>query len=263
MLPLLVVDAFTSEPFRGNPAGVVFLSEAQPDAWMRSVAAEMKHAETAFVVPRADGAFDLRWWTPEVEVNLCGHATLATAHALWDTGRLAPDVDAVFHTRSGELRAVRHDDGTIALDFPAAPPQPVDAPASLFDVIGVTPRPVFAASFFWLVELDDAAAVRAVAPDLVRLTEFDTETLIVTAPADDDRYDIVCRVFGPRIGIPEDSVTGAAQCVLAPYWKDRLGTDLRVNQCSERGGELHVRLGGDRVAIAGRAVTVLRAELLV
>ncbi|MET1003547.1 MAG: PhzF family phenazine biosynthesis protein, partial [Acidimicrobiia bacterium] len=209
------------------------------------------------------GAYDLRWWTPEVEVDLCGHATLASAHALWDTGRLAPGADAVFHTRSGELRAVSHADGTIALDFPAAPPQPVDPPAGLFDALGIEPMPVVASSFFVLVELPDAAAVRAVTPHSERLAAVETDAVIVTARSDDDRYDIVCRIFGPRIGIPEDSVTGAAQCVLAPYWEGRLGTDLRVNQCSARGGELRVRLGGDRVAISGRAVTVLRGELLV
>jgi PhzF family phenazine biosynthesis protein len=263
MLPLLVVDAFTSEPFRGNPAGVVFLPEPRTDDWMRAVAAEMKHAETAFVVTRPDGAYDLRWWTPEVEVDLCGHATLASAHALWESGRLDPGADAVFHTRSGELRAVSQPDGTITLDFPAAPPRPIDPPAGLFEALGIEPLPIVESSFFMLVELADATAVRAVTPHMDRLAAVETETVIVTARSDDDRYDIVCRIFGPRIGIPEDSVTGAAQCVLAPYWEDRLGTDLRVNQCSQRGGVLQVRLGGDRVAIAGRAVTVLRGDLLV
>jgi PhzF family phenazine biosynthesis protein len=258
---LLVVDAFTAEPFRGNPAGVCFLDEDRADDWMVAVAAELKHAETAFVRARPDGSFGLRWWTPEAEVPLCGHATLATAHALWDTGRLPGDAPAVFHTASGELRATRAVDGRITLDFPVNPPAPADPPPGLFDALGIAPRPAHATPFFTLVEVESADAVRAVAPDSAALGAVPTDAVIVTAVGDGARFDVVCRVFGPRIGIPEDSVTGAAMCVLAPYWEARIGSELRVGQLSARGGQLFVRRAGDRVAITGNAVTVVRGAL--
>jgi PhzF family phenazine biosynthesis protein len=266
---ILVVDAFTAQPFRGNPAGVCFVTGAHPDTWMQAVAAEMKHAETAFVSPRPDGSYDLRWWTPETEVSLCGHATLASAHALFETGRLPPDEPAVFHTQSGELRATRAADGGITLDFPVATlERPADAPDladmahAVVAALGTDPAPIARTSFFVLVELPDAAAIRNLVPDTAALRNVETDAVLVTARADDERFDVVCRVFGPRVGIPEDPVTGSAMCVLAPYWEQRLGTRLRVAQLSDRGGELLVERSGDRVLIAGHAVTVLRAELL-
>ncbi|MGH8978749.1 MAG: PhzF family phenazine biosynthesis protein [Acidimicrobiia bacterium] len=261
-MELVVVDAFTSEAFGGNPAGVCFLDGERTDAWMAAVAAEMKHAETAFLLPRADGSYGLRWFTPETEVALCGHATLASAHALWDTARLDPNHPAIFHTLSGELRAQCRSDGRVELDFPVAKLVPAPDGASVLAALGVAPAPVFRTSFFVLVELTDATAVRGLTPDLTALGDADTDAVLVTAPSDDERFDVCCRVFGPRIGIPEDSVTGSAMCVLAPYWQPRLGDELRVEQVSARRGELHVRLAGDRVLIAGHAVTVLRGELL-
>ena len=260
----LVVDAFASEPFRGNPAGVCFLDNEVGDDWMRSVAAEMKHAETAFVLPRFDGSYDLRWWTPEVEVPLCGHATLASAHALWETGRLDAAKDAVFQTKSGELQATRLEDGRVVLDFPVAELQPADDEPSVEAAIGIAPVRVVRTPFFTLAELADADALRTLAPDLDLVRKVDADALLVTAPAaaDDAEHDVVSRVFGPRVGIPEDSVTGSAMCALVPYWQDRLGPELRVAQLSARGGELGGRRDGDRVLISGRAVTVLRGELL-
>ena len=263
-MDLLVVDAFASEPFRGNPAGVCFLDNEVGDDWMRSVAAEMKHAETAFVLPRFDGSYDLRWWTPEVEVPLCGPATLASAHALWETGRLDAAKDAVFQTKSGELHATRLEDGRVVLDFPVAELQPADDEPSVEAAIGIAPVRVVRTPFFMLAELADADALRTLAPDLDLVRKVDADALLVTAPAaaDDAEHDVVSRVFGPRVGIPEDSVTGSAMCALVPYWQDRLGPELRVAQLSARGGELGGRRDGDRVLISGRAVTVLRGELL-
>jgi PhzF family phenazine biosynthesis protein len=262
-LPLLVVDAFTSEPFRGNPAAVVVLgaAEAPPDGWMQSVAAEMRHSETAFVRPDGRGRYSLRWFTPAVEVDLCGHATLASAHVLWETGTLAGDSNAVFETRSGMLEARRRGD-EIELDFPATGCEPSEPPAGLFPALGLAPAPAFRNDFYTLVEAD-AGTLRALTPDFVALAGVGTRAVIVTARDDCGAHDVVSRVFGPRVGIDEDPVTGSAHCMLAPFWAPRLGTaTLRCEQASARGGELVVELRGDRVAIAGRAVTVTRGELL-
>jgi len=260
-MDLLVVDAFASEPFRGNPAGVCFLDEERPDAWMASVAAEMKHAETAFLLARDDGSYGLRWFTPETEVPLCGHATLASAHALWDTGRLDRGTEATFHTLSGVLRARSRPDGRIELDFPVATLE-AEPGTGLAAALGVEPVASARTSFFTLAELADAGTVRKVAPDLDAVRALDTDAVLVTAASDDPSFDICCRVFGPRVGIPEDSVTGSAMCALAPYWRARFGDELRVEQVSDRRGELHVQGAGGRVLIAGHAVTVLRGELL-
>lgn len=258
-LPLLVVDAFTSEPFRGNPAAVVLLDEERTAAWMRSVAAEMKHSETAFVLQRAPGELGLRWFTPEVEVDLCGHATLAAAHALVHWGVAPPSGTITFHTRSGPLHASSAAGG-FELDFPVAPCRPWAAPGAFFSALGLEPREVVRGSFFALVEVDDAATVCGLAPDFAALAAVDVDATIVAAPGDEGS-EVVTRVFGPRIGIPEDPVTGAAQCLLAPYFAPRLGPELRVHQASARGGELRVRLDGDRVRIGGHAVTVLEGTL--
>jgi PhzF family phenazine biosynthesis protein len=260
-IPLLVVDAFTAEPFRGNPAGVCVLDAPRPDEWMLAVAAELKHAETAFVVPAGPGRFGLRWWTPEAEVPLCGHATLATAHALWETGRIDAAEPAVFETLSGDLRATRRADGRITLDFPVAEPVDAGARPELFEALGLEARPFRCTPFFALVELDDAGTVRALAPDLAALRDVEFDAAIVTARSDDRRYDVVDRVFGPRIGIPEDSATGAAACALVPHWESRLGPELRIAQLSARGAEIHARREGNRVLISGNAVTVVRGAL--
>jgi PhzF family phenazine biosynthesis protein len=265
--PIFVVDAFSEGPFRGNQAAVVPLEpdDHPTEQWMQTVAAEMQHSETAYVRPRAEGGFDLRWFTPAVEVDLCGHATLASAHILFETARLAADATAVFHTRGGELRATRESDGAVQLEFPTAPPDPCDAPAGLLDALGIAKAESLCTTgqFFMLV-VPDAAIVRELAPDFRALRALpDVRGVYVTAPGDDGTHDIVSRCFAPRVGIDEDPVTGSMHCVLSAYWCDRLGrTELDAEQASARGGTMHVRLAGDRTLLVGRSVTTLRGELL-
>lgn len=236
------------------------------DAWMQAVAAEMKHSETAYLQPRGDGDFDLRWFSPEVEVDLCGHATLAGAHVLFETRRLAPEGTAVFHTRGGELRATRAPDGAVRLDFPTARPEPCDAPAGLLDALGIEKAESLRTTgeFFMLV-VPDAATVRDCTPDYRALGALcDVRGVYVTAAGDDGRYDIVSRCFAPRVGIDEDPVTGSMHCVLSAYWCERLQRrELDAHQASARGGAVHIRLEGDRTFLTGHAMMVLRGELLV
>lgn len=260
-VPLLLVDAFAAEVFRGNQAAVCVLEAARPDVWMQSVAAEMNLSETAFVVPEKDG-FNLRWFTPVAEVNLCGHATLATAHALWETGRLAPNETARFHTRSGLLTAVRDGD-RIELNFPVVAPEPVSPPPGLLESLHITaPRYVGRGGTDYVVEVDSEAAVRALAPDFAKLATVECRGVTVTA-AGANGVDFVSRFFAPKFGINEDPVTGSAHCRLVPYWAAKLGrASMTAHQVSARGGELFVKLDGDRVRMAGRAVTVVRGELL-
>ena len=259
---LLQVDAFTSEPFRGNPAAVCFLDRERDDAWMAKVAAEMNLSETAFLLPRDDG-WSLRWFTPAVEVKLCGHATLGSAHAMWDEGVLGPGQTARFHTLSGVLTASRDGD-FIELDFPAKANEEIAPPAGLLDALGVDgARYVGHNEFDYLVELDSEDAVRALRPDFGVLRQLPVRGAIVTSRASRDGYDFVSRFFAPAVGVDEDPVTGSAHCALTPYWSARLGkSEMNAWQASARGGALRVRLAGDRVKLAGRAVTVLRGELL-
>jgi len=259
-VPIFVVDAFTSEAFRGNPAAVCLLDEAANPAWMQSVAAEMNLSETAFVHPRGDGdGFDLRWFTPTTEVDLCGHATLAATHVLWETGRLGPGGRTRFETRSGSLSGSTTGDG-VDIDLPADPPSAAEAPPGLLDALGVVPVAISRANTGWIVELVNEAAIRAVRPDFGRLAPF--VGAVVTAGADDPRFDFVSRYFVPGAGIDEDPVTGAAHCALACYWSPRIGRDeLLAYQASTRGGVVGVRLDGDRVLLHGDAVTVLRGAL--
>jgi PhzF family phenazine biosynthesis protein len=258
-IPLYVVDAFASRPFAGNPAAVCLLEEAADDEWMQAVAAEMKHSETAFVRPLEE-AFELRWFGPTGEVELCGHATLASAHVLWETRALKPEDRARFHTRlRGLLTAKRTGDG-IEMDFPADPPEQASLPDGLADALGVQPKATANARIGRLLELTDEHEVRRLSPDFRRLAEF--ETVLVTSAADSDGFDFVSRYFAPRYGIDEDPVTGSAHCVLGPYWADRLGRDELVGyQASSRGGTVGVRVAGDRVHLSGTAVTVVRGEL--
>jgi PhzF family phenazine biosynthesis protein len=255
------VDAFTSRPFAGNPAAVCILPKAANPAWMLNVAREMNLAETAFLVPRSDG-YDLRWFTPAVEVDLCGHATLASAHVLWEDGRLKPDTQARFHTKSGLLTAERRD-SWIELDFPATPPAAAPPPDGLVAALGAAPTFVGRSRFDYLVELDSESTVRNLAPNLSALAEVKARGVIVTARADaNSKYDFVSRFFAPQSGVPEDPVTGSAHCALTPYWSAKLGkNDLVAYQASARGGELRLRLAGARVRLAGQAVTVLRGDL--
>ena len=259
-LPIFVVDSFTSEAFRGNPAAVV-LGHGE-DAWMQRVAAEMCHSETAFVRPAGTG-FDLRWFSPEVEVDLCGHATLASAHVLFETGRLAPGTTARFNTRSGELRAEHAGADGITLDFPVAVPEPAPAAPELFAALGLEPGELLRTDGdFFMCVVDSAATVRALAPDFTRLRAVDNVRGVYVTAAGDAGYDIVSRCFAPRIGIDEDPVTGSMYCVLVAYWGPRLGQDeLRAFQASARGGEVTVVRKGDRALITGQAATVLTGEL--
>jgi PhzF family phenazine biosynthesis protein len=262
-LPIFVVDAFTSEPFGGNPAAVVL--DHGDETWMQRLAAEMRHSETAFVRPRADGrGYDLRWFTPEVEVTLCGHATLASAHVLFETERVSPDETITFHTRGGELRAAHAGVDGVTLDFPVSVPRPTDsADAGLFAALGVEPAELLECDGdFFLCVVDDAATVRALEPDIAALRALGhVRGVYVSAPGDKG-YDIVSRCFGPRVGIDEDPVTGSMHCVLAAYWCPRLGKgELRAFQASPRGGEMTATLAGERVLLTGRATTVLSGEL--
>ena len=253
------VDAFAAQPFRGNPAAVCLLDEGRSDAWMQSVAAEMNLAETAFVEELPDRQFGLRWFTPTVEVDLCGHATLASAHVLWETAENQSRL--TFHTRSGKLSAARVEGG-IQLDFPADPPHPVDEPPGLAPAMGAEAIAVSQGRNFLLAELANADTVRALTPDIAAIAAFDADGVIVTAIGDGDA-DFVSRFFAPKFGISEDPVTGAAHCVLAPYWQSRLGGPRLLGyQASARGGFVTVEVIGERVLLTGQAVTVLRGDLL-
>jgi len=253
------VDAFTDTPFRGNPAAVCLLDDEREADWMQAVAAEMNLSETAFARPLSDG-FELRWFTPTTEVNLCGHATLATAHVLWETGRLAPDSAARFHTRSGLLTAWRGEDG-IEMEFPADPTVPLNQDAPLAAILGTTITSAHRGREDWLVELESETAVLQCTPDLPRIAALPLRGLIVTARGS-GANDVVSRFFAPGAGIDEDPVTGSAHCTLAGYWSERLGkTRMNAWQASPRGGNLVVELKGDRVLLTGQAVTVLHGEL--
>ncbi len=257
---IIQVDAFTDKPYTGNPAGVCLLPRPAEAEWMQAVAREMNLAETAFMVRRQDG-FDLRWFTPAVEVELCGHATLAGAHVLWESGVVPRDQQIRFHTLSGLLTADWRD-GWIELDFPSTPAIEATAPQELLDALGAEPAYVGRSKFDYLVELDVEQAVRALAPDFTRLKRITTRGVIVTARADTPDFDFVSRFFAPAVGIDEDPVTGSAHSCLAPYWSTRLGkTEMTGHQISARGGVIRVRMAGERVKISGQAVTVLRGEL--
>jgi len=260
-LTIYQVDAFTEKPFAGNPAAVCVLPEPRDDCWMQQVAMEMNLSETAFLVRQADG-FNLRWFTPAVEVDLCGHATLASAHVLWEAGCLPPDTTARFHTRSGLLLAERKD-GWITLDFPAKPEVAAEPPADLARALGVTPRYVGKNQFDYLVEVESEATLRALRPDFRLLTEVPVRGVIVTSRADSAEFDFVSRFFAPRSGVNEDPVTGSAHSLLGPFWEGRLGkSEFVAYQASARGGVIRVRVAGERVFLTGQAVTVMRGELL-
>ncbi|MEA2693019.1 MAG: hypothetical protein QOJ16_2406 [Acidobacteriota bacterium] len=269
-LPIYQVDAFTDRPFAGNPAAVCLLPAPREEAFLQAVAREMNLAETAFLVRRngatpADGdtdGWDLRWFTPTVEVALCGHATLASAHVLWQAGELGAGETARFHTRSGLLTAEQRGDW-IVLDFPAEPPEAVpEPPPVLLAALGAEPLWVGRNRFDYLVELPSEAAVRALAPDLRALKTLPVRGVIATARAEAPPFDFVSRFFAPAAGVDEDPVTGSAHCCLGPFWRDRLGKDdLLARQVSERGGTVRVGVRGKRVELGGQAVTVLTGEL--
>ena len=254
------VDAFTSEPFRGNPAAVCILDKVRTAEWMQSLAAEMNLSETAYLLRRDDG-FALRWFTPTVEVDLCGHATIASAHVLWQENE--PDALLRFHTRSGILTAKR-DGEWIELDFPSKPEERADAPPELLQALGVA-NPVYVGrnAFDYIVEVESEDAVRALSPDHARLRHIPVRGVIVTSSSASADFDFVSRFFAPGSGVDEDPVTGSAHCCLAPFWASRLGkNEFVAYQASPRGGVVRVKLEGDRVKLGGRAVTILRGELL-
>ena len=264
-IALYQVDAFTTTPFTGNPAAVCLLPSARDAGWMQDVAAEMNLSETAFLRPQADGTHRLRWFTPTHEVDLCGHATLASAHVLWTEGLLAPDAEARFDTTSGELTA-RREDGWIAMDFPADPPAPVEPPPALLDALGLMdPLYVGKSERDFLLHCRNEAAVRGLDPEMTVLSDLDTRGVVVTAVAGRAEADFVSRFFAPGVGVPEDPVTGSAHCALGPYWAEQTGqTALTGRQVSARGGTVRVHLDApdaDRVTLSGQATTVVRGRL--
>lgn len=268
-IPILQIDAFASEAFHGNPATVCLLEQPKPEAWMQNVAAEMNQPMTAFVVPRSTAnEFDLRWFTPEGEMPLCGHATLASAHALWETGRLTEDQEIRFYTASGVLNC-RRAGKLIEMDFPALPVQEAEFPPTLAEAFNVHPNKVFCqrradgSNGNFLLELDGEERVRSLKPNFELLRKTAKVGVIVTARSDAPELDFVSRYFAGYIGIDEDAVTGSAHCALTPYWASVLGkTEMSAYQASARGGALRVKVRGDRVFLGGEAVTVLRGSLL-
>lgn len=255
------VDAFTDQPFAGNPAAVCVLLAPRDEAWMQDVAREMNLSETAFLVKQGDG-YNLRWFTPALEVELCGHATLASAHVLWEEAHLKSDEQARFHTKSGLLTADRRGEW-IELDFPAVLESAAEAPPGLAAALGATPQYVGKNKFDYLVELDSEESLRKLSPNFNALRKLDVRGVIVTSRATTAGFDFVSRFFAPGSGVDEDPVTGSAHCCLGPYWAKKLAkTEFVAYQASARGGVVRVRLDGDRVRLGGQAITVLRAELV-
>lgn len=261
-LPITQVDAFTNTAFAGNPAAVCVLSAPSDEAWMHHVASEMNLSETAFLSPTADG-FNLRWFTPTTEVDLCGHATLASAHVLWTEGHLPLDQEAHFHTKSGTLTAVKRGDW-IEMDFPTKVCTAAPVPPELLQALGISAIYTGKNQFDYLVEVESEAVLRQIQPNFTLLRSLPIRGVIVTSRADATHgYDFVSRFFAPGAGIDEDPVTGSAHCCLGAYWRDRLHQDeFLAYQASARGGVVKVRYAGDRTFLSGQAVTTLRGELL-
>jgi predicted PhzF superfamily epimerase YddE/YHI9 len=261
-IPIVTVDAFTNQPFAGNPAAVCMLPEPRPDEWLRHVAREMNLSATAFLV-RRDDEFDLRWLTPSVEIDLCGHATLASAHVLWEEGHLPRGAQARFHTRSGLLTAERHGEW-IELDFPVQRGVPAEPLPSLLSGLGIAAATaVMKNRLDYLVEVESEAELRAVKPNQTLLRQIPVRGVIVTARSDSPSFDFMSRFFAPASGIDEDPVTGSAHTALGPYWGAKLGkSEMTAYQASARGGIVRLRLAGDRIVLGGQAVTVTRATLV-
>jgi predicted PhzF superfamily epimerase YddE/YHI9 len=256
------IDAFTDRAFRGNPAAVCLLAGYPEARDMQTLAREMNLSETAFLRP-VDQGYELRWFTPTVEVDLCGHATLAAAHFLWESGELAVGSEARFQTRSGLLTAVRKD-RWIEMDFPAQPVVATEPVGGLLRAVGADPRFVGRNESDWLIEVDSARQVLDLDPDIYRLGEICDRGVMVTSLSDSDSYDFVSRFFAPAAGVAEDPVTGSAHCCLGPYWAQRLNkVELVGFQASARGGVVRTRLADDRVVLGGQAVTVMMGELTV
>jgi len=256
---VIQVDSFTNRPFAGNPAAVCVMSGPADEGWMRNIAQEMNLSETAFLYPEAE-RYNLRWFTPVVEVELCGHATLASAHVLWEEGHLHPKETARFMTRSGELTATR-DDEWIELNFPATPAAGIVPPESLTEALGAPPVFVGKNEYDYLIELDSDQAVRALKPDFGKIQSLPVRAVMVTAESSDNRFDFISRFFAPAAGIDEDPVTGSAHCALGPYWQTRLGKNkFLAYQASSRGDVVRVTVDNDRIRLGGLAVTVMRGQ---
>ena len=261
-LRYFVVDAFTDRPFSGNPAAVVPLAEWKEDGWLQSVAMEMNLSETAFMVKEGDG-YRLRWFTPKIEVALCGHATLASAHVLWSESGYAAGGEIRFQTKSGLLKAARNK-SLIELDFPTVASSPAPPPPGLLESLGASANYIGRNQFDYLVEVESEEIVRRMAPDFERLARIDVRGVIVTSRSATAEFDFISRFFAPCAGVNEDPVTGSAHCCLGPYWQERLGKSQFVAyQASSRGGIVHVRVAGDRTFLGGQAVTICRGELVV
>lgn len=265
MITLCQVDAFSAVPFKGNPAGVCVLERVMPDEWMLHLAEEMNLSETAFVLKKSR-CYSLRWFTPKTEVSLCGHATLATAHILWELGILKDNEEAVFETKSGILRA-RKEGVAIEMDFPARIVEPIAENRDLNRSLGVSP--VFTGLYakengnVYLLEVETDRVVKEMSPDFGLLLMTDARAVIVTSRSTQAEYDFISRFFAPAVGINEDPVTGSAHCYLTPYWTQKMGkTEMKAFQASRRTGEIGCRLMGDRVVLQGQAVTIFRAELM-
>ena len=259
-VPVVQVDAFTAKPFTGNPAAVCIMPELPTDQWMQDLAKEMNLSETAFLVRGQDG-FDLRWFTPTTEVQLCGHATLASAHVLWEGGHLAPSAQARFQTASGLLTANLRGDW-IEMDFPKQPEESTNPPDGLLAALGVDALYVGKNRSDYLVQVESEDVLRSISPDWLALAQVACRGVAVTCRSSSSEYDFLSRFFAPSSGVPEDPVTGSSHCYLGPFWSDRLNkTQLIGYQASERGGVVKVSLVGDRVLLGGQAVTVMRGEI--
>lgn len=257
---MYLVDAFADRKFAGNPAAVCLLPEEKSADWMQSIASEVNLSDTAFVQQTSDG-FHLRWFTPADEVDLCGHATLAAAHVLWSEGLVRAGQRIQFSTKSGELTCSMNA-AVIEVEFPSTPASECEPPGGLLTALGCSPSLVGSSMYDLLVVLESEQLVRSLTPDFSMLKQVSTRGVIVTSVADDSKYDFVSRFFAPQFGIDEDPVTGSAHCCLGPFWSDRLGRqELVAFQASERGGEVKIRINGNRVVLGGNAVTVFKGEL--
>ncbi|MBV2091357.1 MAG: PhzF family phenazine biosynthesis protein [Candidatus Thiodiazotropha sp. (ex Ctena orbiculata)] len=257
---IYIVDAFTHKPFKGNPAAVCLLEQPVDTAWMQSIASEINLSDTAFLLPMGDGEWNLRWFTPRTEVDLCGHATLAAAHILWSELEQTQE-QLVFHSPSGLLKACREPQG-IMLDFPIDHLIEESNDQPLIDALGSRPEKVFRGREDLLAVYHSAQQVRTLSPDQLALSNIACRGVITTAPGDEDGVDFVSRFFAPALGIPEDPVTGSAHCTLAPYWSNQLGKQtLKAYQVSQRGGEIEIRMSGQRVMLIGQTVTIMEGKL--
>jgi len=260
IMKIYQVDAFTEKPFSGNPAGLCVLNEKMDEKLMQNIACEMNLSETAFLI-KEDQGYNLRWFTPNSEVDLCGHATLASAHILWEKGYLKKDREAKFSTKGGLLTA-KMNEGWIELNFPALPEKRTETPLELLEALGVEAIYVGKSKFDYLIEVESEEIVATLKPDFMRLLNVPARGVIVTSKS--RKYDFASRFFAPKIGVSEDPVTGSAHCCLGPYWQKKMNKDEFVAyQASERSGVLKVKVVNDRVLISGKAVTVLEGELLI